>query len=78
MNYGAYSNMGFFDLMRWLGRHANALGQLKKPKLRSVIFNDLASAKDVTFRMKRGKQENGHEKGCQELLKKNHIFICGC
>ena len=51
--------MVFFDLMGWLGRHANALGQLKKPKLGYVIFNVLASAKNVTFRVKRGKYGMG-------------------
>ena len=70
--------MGFFDLMRWLGRHANGLRQLKNPKLRSVIFNNLTSAKKVTFRVKRGKYENRHEKCCQALLKKNHGVMCGC
>lgn len=67
--------MGFFDLMRWLGRHANGLRQLKNPKLRSVIFNDLTSAKKVRFRVKRGKYENRNEKCCQALLKKN-VSLC--
>jgi hypothetical protein len=67
--------MGFFSLMRWPREHANALGQLKKRKLRSVSFNDLAGAKYMTFRVKREKYGNRHEKCCQALLKKNHAVM---
>ena len=50
--------------------------QLKQRKLRSVIFNDLASAKYMTFKEAWEKYDRDHEKGCQALLKKKIILLC--